>query len=199
MQTLIIFLTIILMCSMIGRVFVSVQNRIKIARIRKQIRLKGGFISKNTKLVISGDFQFGHNLVVSGEGIENVTRSQVVILPQSSLVIGDNVGMTQVSITCKNSITIGSNVKIGAGTMIFDTNFHSTDYRTRRDHNEDLRSATCAPVVIKDDVFIGTRCIINKGVVIGERTIIAAGSVVVKSIPSDCIAGGNPATPIRYL
>lgn len=51
--------------------------------------------------------------------------------------------------------------------------------------------------MIGDDVFIGTNCIILKGVTIGARSIIAAGSVVTKSIPADCIAGGNPAKIIR--
>lgn len=41
--------------------------------------------------------------------------------------------------------------------------------------------------------------IILKGVTIGARSIIGAGSVVTKSIPSDCIAGGNPAKVIRYI
>ena len=55
------------------------------------------------------------------------------------------------------------------------------------------------PVVIEDDVLIGTNCIILKGVTIGARSIIAAGSIVTKSIPADCIAGGNPAKVIKYL
>ena len=100
--------------------------------------------------------------------------------------------MSQVSITCKHYIHIGSHVKIGAGTLIFDTNFHNTDWHVRRDQEKDLATAINAPVIIGDDVFVGTRCIINKGVTIGDRSIIAAGSVVVKDIPADCIAGGNP-------
>ena len=55
------------------------------------------------------------------------------------------------------------------------------------------------PIVIEDDVMIGTRCIILKGVTIGARSVIAAGSIVTKSIPADCIAGGNPAKVIKTL
>lgn len=42
-------------------------------------------------------------------------------------------------------------------------------------------------------------CVILKGVTIGARSIIAAGSVVTKSIPADCVAGGNPAKVIKRL
>ena len=55
------------------------------------------------------------------------------------------------------------------------------------------------PIVIEDDVWIGAHSLILKGVHIGARSIIAAGSVVTSDIPSDSIAGGNPAKVIRKL
>lgn len=51
-------------------------------------------------------------------------------------------------------------------------------------------------IVIDDEVLIGMNIIILKGVHIGARSIIGAGSVVVKDIPCDCIAAGNPAKVI---
>ena len=54
-------------------------------------------------------------------------------------------------------------------------------------------------VTIGNDVFIGANCYIGKGVSIGDRSIIAAGSVVVKSIPPDEIWGGNPAKFIKQI
>jgi acetyltransferase-like isoleucine patch superfamily enzyme len=53
-----------------------------------------------------------------------------------------------------------------------------------------------ARIEIGDDVFIGTKSIIMPGVKIGDRVVIAAGSVVTKSVPSGVIVGGNPATII---
>lgn len=47
--------------------------------------------------------------------------------------------------------------------------------------------------------MIGTRCIILKGVHIGDRCIIGAGSVVVKDIPADSIAAGNPCRVIKKI
>ncbi|NHE56625.1 sugar O-acetyltransferase [Cyclobacterium plantarum] len=55
------------------------------------------------------------------------------------------------------------------------------------------------PVKIGDDVWVGGGAIICPGVSIGDRSIIAAGAVVTKSIPSDVLAGGNPARIIKSL
>lgn len=181
----------------------KIQRRFESNRERKTtfnaIRRLGGAIWDNTKFVNQGTFHFGRSVTIAGEGIDNVTRSQIVILKNAVLEIGDNTGMSQVSITCKQKVHIGSNVKIGAGTLIFDTNYHNTDWRIRADHDKDLSSAQNAPVYIGDHVFIGTRSIICKGVTIGDRSIIAAGSVVVKDIPADCMAGGNPCKVIKFI
>lgn len=114
------------------------------------------------------------------------------------LSIGDNVGINSTGIFCNDEITIGNNVYIGGGTQIFDTNFHNTDYIARRDVVLNNESKT-APVVIEDDVFIGSSCIITKGVTIGSRSLVSAGSVVISSIPSDELWGGNPAIFIKKI
>ena len=93
-------------------------------------------------------------------------------------------------------LTIGNNVKIGACVLLIDTDSHPIDYKVRRVSNEGVKSA---PIVIEDDVWIGAHSIVLKGVTIGARSIIGAGSVVTKSIPSDCIAAGNPCKVIRKL
>lgn len=181
----------------------KIKRRLKARKARRgflrEIIARGGGNSKDIKLVLLGCYKLGRNITINNDGIDNFARSQICILPGAELTIGDNTGMSQVSITCTKSIQIGSNVKIGAGTLIFDTNFHSTDWQVRRDHKSDMESAKKSEVVIGDDAFIGTRCIICKGVHIGERAIVAAGSVVVKDIPADCIAGGNPCKEIKTL
>lgn len=89
-------------------------------------------------------------------------------------------------------------MKIGGGTCVWTTDFHSLDWKIRRS-KEDLKYRKIAPVTIEDDVFIGAKCIILKGVTIGKGSIIAAGSVVTKSIPPFEIWGGNPAKIIRKI
>ena len=98
----------------------------------------------------------------------------------------------------KISTTIGNQVLVGGGVMINDSNHHSLDWR-ERGTPADKTNAVSAPIKIGDHVFIGARSIIQKGVTIGEKAIIAAGSVVVKDVPPLCIAGGNPAKVVKYL
>ena len=69
----------------------------------------------------------------------------------------------------------------------------------RRDGVVDMANRIDKEIIIEDDVLIGTNCIVLKGVRIGARSIIGAGSIVTKDIPSDCIAAGNPAKVIKYL
>ncbi len=54
------------------------------------------------------------------------------------------------------------------------------------------------PVWLEDDVWVGARAVILKGVRIGRGTIVAAGAVVTRSMPPYCVAGGVPARVIRW-
>ena len=95
-----------------------------------------------------------------------------------------------------SAITIGNRVTIGADVILLDSDGHSLDY-TKRGTIDDI--PRCKSIEINDDVLIGTRSIILKGVTIGARSIIGSGSIVSKDIPSDCIAAGNPCKVIKYL
>ena len=104
--------------------------------------------------------------------------------------------MSSTRLWIHESARIGNNVKSGGCVLITDTDAHPMDYVVRRSSNEGTKSA---PVVIEDDVWVGAHCIILKGVTIGARSIIGAGSVVTKSIPADCVAAGNPCRVIKNL
>jgi acetyltransferase-like isoleucine patch superfamily enzyme len=54
------------------------------------------------------------------------------------------------------------------------------------------------PIIIEDEVWIGTRAVILSGVTIAKGAIVAAGSVVTKNVPPYAICGGNPACVIKY-
>lgn len=113
--------------------------------------------------------------------------------------IGDNVGMSNIVLWSYRAIEIGNNVKIGSGTILLDSNAHSSDFVKRRISKDDQADVVSKKIVIEDDVLIGTRCIVMKGVTIGARSIIAAGSVIIKNIPPDSIAGGNPCKVIKRI
>ena len=117
----------------------------------------------------------------------------------ANISIGNHVGMSSTVLRAAKSIIIGNYVNIGANVKIMDTDAHSVDFRVRRDINTDIKEKHSSPVVIEDDVLIGVNSIILKGVTIGARSVIGAGSIVTKSIPADCIAAGNPAKVIKFI
>lgn len=155
----------------------------------------------NIRVAKGGNMSIGDNFVCQSGSyacIDCQNESKLQVEENGFLQIGNNVGMSSVIIHCWNHIVIEDDVKIGAGCMIFDTNFHNTEPEIRC--TTDCRSTIAtAPVVIKDHAFIGTRCIISKGVTIGRNSIVAAGSVVVKSIPDNEVWGGNPAKFIKMI
>ena len=97
------------------------------------------------------------------------------------------------------SITIGNYVNIGGNCCILDSDIHHIDWQQRRKDREENIPYQKADIVIEDDVWIGANCTILKGVHIGARSIIGAGSIVVKDIPADCIAAGNPCHVIKTI
>lgn len=148
----------------------------------------------------SGNVEFGRNIIFNSYTDHSWNcRCKIIVKENAILRIGDNSGMNGVMIYCSHKIIIGNNVKIGGGTRISDSNHHSLDYINRRDFDQDMLHTKTGPISIGDDVFIGANCIINKGITIGDRSIVAAGSVVVKSIPEDEIWGGNPAKLIKKI
>lgn len=112
------------------------------------------------------------------------------------LQIGANFGMTGGTICAAEKITIGNNVAVGANCTIIDTDFHPLDPDYRKLHPQD---AITAPINIEDDVFIGMKCMVLKGVTIGHGSVIGAGSVVTKDVPARSVAAGNPARVLRTI
>lgn len=146
------------------------------------------------RISIGDNFYFS-----SGDAVNPMTsnlQGAVYVEPGAELTIGNNVGMSSTRIWVHDSVAVGDNEKIGACVLITDTDAHPMDYMARRTSNEGTKSA---PIVIEDDVWVGAHSIILKGVTIGARSIIGAGSVVTKSIPADCVAAGNPCKVLKSL
>jgi maltose O-acetyltransferase len=93
------------------------------------------------------------------------------------------------------SITIGKRVLIGTGVEVLDSDFHGISIKDRGQ----TKAEWSKPVVIEDDVFLGSNVRVLKGVTIGKGSVIANSSVVVKDIPTGVIAGGNPARVIKAI
>lgn len=148
------------------------------------------------KMIVGKNFKMNNSLM--GNPIGYNSPCCFVVGKNAIIRIGNNVGMSQTALVAIADITIADNVKIGGGTKLYTSDFHSLDWQIRRS-KADREQRKSAPIVIGEDVFIGAGCIILKGVTIGNRSIIGAGSVVTKSIPADEIWAGNPAKFIRKL
>lgn len=112
----------------------------------------------------------------------------------SNIVIGDNVFFNfNCVILDVAQVTIGQRTKIGPNVQIY-TATHPMDYQERARGLEFGKS-----IMIGEDVWIGGSAILCPGVVIGDRSVIGAGSVVTKDIPADVFAAGNPCKIIRKL
>ena len=114
----------------------------------------------------------------------------------SNVSVGKNTHINNgARIICdKTYIIIGDNVLIGTSFEVLDSDFHGIHPSKRMDMNY-----KCLPVIIENNVFIGNNVTILKGVKIGKNSVIANSSVVVKDIPADSIAAGNPARVIKSV
>lgn len=87
-----------------------------------------------------------------------------------------------------SGIHFGSNIEMGAGVKIISSNHEEGDYS---------KSKIVKPIVIGDNVWIGSNAVILPEVKIGDNVIIGAGAVVTKDISANSIAVGNPCKVIR--
>ena len=165
----------------------------KISRLIHQETAK--YLLKQAKANFCDDIKFyGYTLIGIDFGC-----SKLFVQPGAELKIGNYSGFSNILLHCYNRIEIGDHVNIGSRTIIFDTNFHSTNWEDRGDRKTEILNAKTAPIYIGNYVFIGARCIIGKGVKIGDKSIVAAGSVVTCDIPAGEIWGGNPARFIKKI
>lgn len=117
----------------------------------------------------------------------------------SRIIIGNNVGISGSTINATTSVSIGDNTIIGSGCLITDTDSHPILAEHRLLQYGGAQYTKHAPIVIEDNVFIGARSIIMKGVHIGNGSVVGAGSVVTKDVPANVIVAGNPAKIIKHI
>ncbi|PYK92462.1 MAG: acyltransferase [Verrucomicrobia bacterium] len=107
----------------------------------------------------------------------------------------------------EDKIDIGSHCLISWNVGIADSDFHPLEPAQRLIDAQALApffkdrparpKLETAPVRIADNVWVGMNAVILKGVTIGENSIVAAGSVVTKSIPPNTVVAGNPAVIVK--
>lgn len=112
----------------------------------------------------------------------------------TNIIIGDGVFFNFNCVVLDvMQVSIGSRTMFGPNVQIY-TATHPINFRERASGLEYAK-----PISIGEDVWIGGSVVICPGVTIGDRSVIGAGSVVTKDIPSDVFAAGNPCKVIRSL
>lgn len=119
----------------------------------------------------------------------------IVDRPGATISIGDDTRIHGSCIHAWKSIAIGKRCLIAANCQIVDSNGHPTalDCPEIRIRETDRPR----PVVICDDVWIGTGAIILPGVTIGRGSVVGAGAVVTRDVPGGVVIAGNPARVVR--
>ena len=154
-------------------------------------------VGRNSSIIIGDNFVF-----TSGNAVNPLCRNLygcIATMPNARIQIGNNVGLSSTCIWAYKSIIIGNHVLIGGDVMLIDSDAHSLNSWDRRNSERDRENRKSEGIVIGNDVLIGTKSIILKGVHIGDRVIVGAGSVVTQDVENDCIVAGNPAKVIRKI
>ncbi len=141
-----------------------------------------------------GKLSIGDNVRISGKiSIAYSRRPNVV----PELIIGKNVFIGHGSaFMLASSITIGDYCLIGGGVRIQDNDGHPLDPELRK-RREKVSDKNIAAVVLGENVWVGARATILKGVTIGDNAVIGTGSIVTKDVAAGAVVAGNPARVIR--
>ncbi len=166
---------------------------------RTKVFFKGGSLSINKKAYFdcknAGQFWHDSTIVLEknsllsiGSDVNFFSAAQIKCFEGAEIKIGKNSYFSgPVVIHAKEYISIGEHCSISWNVTIMDSNFHKIKL------DEPISSD---PVIIEDDVWIGCNVTILKGVRLGKGSVVAAGSIVTKSIEDNAIYAGNPAKKI---
>lgn len=168
------------------------------ARFERQLRA-AGTIADSVRFFATAaiDNPFGAGAIVIGEstaihGLLQIDRDGGRIAIGHHSYVGP-----ESRIVSRHGITIGNYVLISHVVDIIDNQSHSLDWRERRDPKSERVDG--GPIVIEDDVWIGAKATILKGVRIGRGAIVGANSVVNEDVAPFTLVAGNPARVIREL
>ena len=153
-------------------------------------------------ICIADDVQFGENVKLSkfinlyGCSIDESSKIGSFVEIQKNAAIGKNCKISSHSFICEG-VTIEDNVFVGHNvTFTNDIYPRATTSQGTLQTDEDWN---CTPTLVKSGASIGSSSTLLCGITIGENSIVGAGSVVTKDVPSNTIVAGNPAKILRKI
>ncbi len=189
-------------CVRLNRLFSTMRSRISLgwqgAVVGRSFRTSGSCFFK---LRQAGSIRIGDHVTFIADTRSNrVGLTNPVVLEtwgDGEIEIGDFSGGSSVVISSRSKVVVGQHVLLGGNVRIFDHDFHSVNAEMRRSPALDRADIQSRPVMVGNDVLIGTNAMVLKGVTIGDQAIIGAGSVVTHDVPSGEIWAGNPARKLK--
>jgi len=146
---------------------------------------------RGTGVIVGRNVQFGKKVVIWNYVVicDNTAIDDGTIIGSfcdigQDVIIGKNCNI-QAHVTISNGCKIGDNVFVAPNSSLLNDKYPKSDILT--------------PPIVKDNVVIGGCAVILPGVVIGESSVIAAGSVVTKDVPSRTVVMGVPAKAIMTI
>lgn len=155
------------------------------------VKLGFGFVEIFDKAKSRTIFQNEGTIIFRGEA-KIGHGSKISVAPHAQIEVGDKFDVTAESqICCRKHIVFGNNVLISWQCLLMDTDWHDMFYQGGKVNNDE-------DIIIGNNVWIGCRSTILKGVIIGDGCVIAANSHVVKScLENNILIGGNPALMLK--
>ena len=154
-------------------------------RVGSRVRVFGRAAIENRGTLIIGD---------RVRLVSTIATLEISVGPEGTLEIGDRVFINYgSSIGATKHVRIGPRCNIGSHVMMIDNDFHRLEPERR------LELPPSAPIVLEENVWLGSRVIVLRGVTIGAHSVVGAGSIVVDDVPARSLAVGVPARVIRSL
>lgn len=133
-----------------------------------------------------GTLELGEGVWLRTEHGEN----RLTVYPGARVSLGARTLVNGAMIVAKQEVRVGADARLAFGVRILDADLHDFDQDTPE---------RVEPVRIGDRVWLGANVLVLRGVTIGDDVIVAAGSVVIRDLPSRVLAVGTPAAAIREI